>query len=62
MTNVSLGQAAYKAYGDQVGWKNFRGDPMPSWDDLTYEIQDGWISAALAVARLANPAWYGQAE
>lgn len=41
-----LGQQAYAAYGEQVGFKNFQGNPMPEWADLTEIIQDAWRAAA----------------
>ncbi len=39
-------RVAYHAYGETVGWKNFRGDPMPVWDDLGESIQAAWHAAA----------------
>jgi len=46
-----LGQAAYQAYGEQVGWRNFTGGRMPSWENLPVSTQQGWEQAALAVVR-----------
>lgn len=43
------GVLAYKTYGDTVGWKNFMGNPMPQWEDLTGPIKSGWCEAAQAV-------------
>ena len=42
-------KAAYAAYGEVVGWKNFRGDPMPQWSELPEVIQRGWDAAGEAV-------------
>lgn len=47
---VALAKVAYRAYGETTGFKNFRGEPMPDWDDLGDTIQRAWISAAGAVA------------
>lgn len=44
-----LARVAYAAYGDTAGWKNFRGDPMPEWENLGSSIQTCWIMAASAV-------------
>jgi hypothetical protein len=51
MSPVELAQVAYLAYGDATGFKNFRGEPMPAWDDLGDRIQQAWIAAAGAVAQ-----------
>ena len=44
-----LARVAYQAYGQVTDFKNFRGDPMPDWDDLPEHIQQAWIAAADAV-------------
>jgi hypothetical protein len=38
-------KAAYAAYGEVVGWKNFRGDPMPQFAELPEIIQQAWDGA-----------------
>lgn len=40
---------AYEAYGEQMKWKNFLGEPMPTWDDLPLPIKAGWERATFAV-------------
>lgn len=45
---MTLAEAAYEAYGEAVGWKNFRGDAMPEWHELPEVIQDAWSEAAAA--------------
>lgn len=47
---TGLDQVAYAAYGQSTGGYNFRGDPMPEWEDLPPEIQAAWQAAAAAVA------------
>jgi hypothetical protein len=47
---VEPAKRAYQAYGDKAEWKNFRGDPMPTWDALGERIQGCWIVAAAALA------------
>jgi hypothetical protein len=44
-------KAAYAAYGETTGHKNFRGEPMPEWDGLGDTIQRAWIAAAATVRR-----------
>lgn len=41
------GRGAYTVYGMAVGFKNFRGDPMPEWEDLPEAIQKAWGSVAV---------------
>lgn len=50
---VDLAIVAYTAYGRTTGFKNFRGDPMPRWDDLGEKIQEAWLAATAAVAATA---------
>ncbi len=45
-----LARAAYEAYGDAVGWRNYIGIPMPPWDQLTETVQKGWRAAVTAVS------------
>lgn len=46
----ALGKIGYDAYGEAAGWKNFRGDPMPSWDELPSHIRRYWCHAAIAIS------------
>lgn len=46
---VADARAAYVAYGETTGGRNFRGEPMPAWDGLGDTIQRAWIAAAAAV-------------
>lgn len=39
-------KAAYEAYGEVTGHKNFLGEPMPKWEDLSSEIRSAWRAAA----------------
>jgi hypothetical protein len=41
--------AAYAAYGQSVGWKNFAGNPMPEWHELPERIQEAWRASVRAV-------------
>lgn len=49
MNNIELAQIAYRAYGETTDHKNFRGEPMPAWDNLGDRIQTAWINATVAV-------------
>lgn len=44
-------KAAYAAYGEVVGWKNFRGDPMPQFNALSDTIQQAWDGACEGALR-----------
>jgi hypothetical protein len=50
-TRFTPGAIAYAAYGQAVDYKNFRGEPMPHFDDLPEQIKEGWLVAAEAVLR-----------
>lgn len=43
-------RVAYAAYGQTTDFKNFRGDPMPAWDDLPEKIREAWVNASRAAA------------
>lgn len=42
------GMVAYEAYGRVTEHKNFRGEPMPEFEDLPERIQQAWEAAAEA--------------
>lgn len=48
-----LARKGYEAYGDSSTWRNFRGDPMPTWDQLPLPIKDHWVAAARRIAAAA---------
>ena len=48
-----LARIAYQAYGETTDFKNFRGEPMPEWDDLPEKIRQAWEAAAAAVQEAA---------
>ncbi len=50
----SLAIDAYTRYGVATGGKNFKGDQMPSFDDLGETIQKAW-EAAVSAPSGANP-------
>jgi hypothetical protein len=57
MSPDELGRIAYVAYSAAADYKNFCGEPMPSWGDLPTAIQRAWIAASHAIAQallLAN--------
>ncbi|MEH2393876.1 MAG: hypothetical protein V7K21_20155 [Nostoc sp.] len=49
---LELAQIAYHAYGQTTDFKNYQGLPMPKWENLSLKIQQAWIAAAVAVARI----------
>lgn len=38
-------KAAYQRYGSVTDFKNFRGDPMPEFEQLPNTIQAAWVAA-----------------
>lgn len=63
-----LAQGAYAAYGQSTGGRNFRGEPMPDWDDLPDGIRIAWQAAAQDVVNTwaaqerADPIEYGEIQ
>lgn len=47
-------ERAYMAYGDKADWKNFRGDPMPTWEALPENIRTYWQAATVQVITDCN--------
>jgi hypothetical protein len=43
---ITLDRAAYSRYGAVTDYKNFLGNPMPSFDELPPKIQQAWVMAA----------------
>lgn len=48
LDDTHLARATYLAYGHRTDFKNYRGEPMPLFDDLGDTIQDAWRCAARA--------------
>lgn len=46
----AFAKKGYEAYGNQTDFKNFRGEPMPAWDELPETIQSAWVAAANVIA------------
>lgn len=40
----SYARTAYHAYGGVTNWKNYKGDPMPLYDELPPKIQEAWVA------------------
>ncbi len=53
MSDEQLARDGYTAYGEATGGKNYRGEPMPAWEDLGEKIQGAWMAAAGAMTRKA---------
>lgn len=41
----SIAKEAYQAYGSVTDFKNFRGEPMPDFNNLPEKIIKAWIKA-----------------
>jgi hypothetical protein len=46
----SLGEIAYAAYCEAVGYKSVKGDTLPIWEDQSERLQEAWERAGEAVA------------
>jgi hypothetical protein len=49
----SMAISAYKSYAANTGNKNFKGDPMPKWDELPVGIQTAWEAATRQLIYIA---------
>lgn len=58
MSEKSLGQVGYEAYGDEADWKAFDGRPMPRWDELREDIKRKWNVASSAIVRESGNGMY----
>jgi hypothetical protein len=61
MSLLTPGRRGYNAYGNHVGWRDFRGSPIPRWEQLPGIQQDGWEHQAKAILATAARAWSGEA-
>lgn len=56
MTWEAIAASAYRAYAASTGNKNFRGEPMPKFEDLPQPIRVAWEAAVRQVGYcLDNP-------
>lgn len=46
---AELARAAYHAYNQHSGWKNFEGKPCPRWEDLPEAVRQHWGAAVIMV-------------
>lgn len=49
MDVIDYARIGYEAYGADREWKNYAGDPMPTWEELPTPQRQGWIAAASAI-------------
>lgn len=54
MQMLDLAREMYLSYGEVTGFRNFQGDPMPSWPELGETIQKAWIAAATTAYNLSR--------
>ena len=55
LRSAELAEIMYQAYGEQAGWVNFQGRPMPQWAKLPEHIKACWEAAAWAAMRELGP-------
>jgi hypothetical protein len=53
-TPESRGRLLYTAYGREVDFLNYRGEPIPAFDELTEQQRQGWITGAQMIWDLAK--------
>lgn len=46
---TTYAQIAYEAYAAHQGWKNYAGQPIPTWELVRADIQEAWAVAMDAV-------------
>jgi hypothetical protein len=51
--------SAYRAYAASTGNKNFRGEPMPAFDDLPVSIRSAWQAAVRQAGDVLQGGSYG---
>lgn len=49
ITDLELAEVGYNEYGRSTEWKNYRGLPMPSWEELPQPQKGAWQEAARAM-------------
>jgi hypothetical protein len=54
MDSNAAAQLAYEAYGNDAGWVNYLGNPMPAWSDLPTDTKSHWRAATLCVIDLTE--------
>ena len=52
--NRCLAEAGYAAYAKTTDGKNFRGEPMPEFDQLPEKQREAWINAVCAIGSAAE--------
>lgn len=53
-TVEDLAKLGYTAYGERTGWRNHRGEPMPSWTELPDPQRAPYYVMASAIGRAAR--------
>lgn len=53
---MTLEEKLYRAYGASAKWRNFKGDPMPSWESLPPHIKRHWQAVAVETQNFAREA------
>lgn len=49
MDVIDYARIGYEAYGADREWKNYAGDPMPTWEELPTPQRQAWIAATSAI-------------
>jgi hypothetical protein len=58
-TPLDLGQVAYEAYAEYVGWESVHGESLPGFSQQAPRIQNAWRHAAEAVSKANSPSESG---
>jgi len=54
-----IAASAYRAYAASTGNKNFRGEPMPAFNELPQAIRTAWEAAVRQAGDVINGGSYG---
>ena len=58
---VTIGQINFEAYSKLRQGLDYRGESLPTWDDVSPEIKEGWEVGAQAVLQ-SSPAIIGEKD
>lgn len=58
---VTIGQINFEAYSKFRQGLDYRGEPIPTWNDVAPEIKEGWEAGALAVLQ-SSPTIIGEKD
>lgn len=52
MSDGTMAEQLYQAYGEDANWVDYRGHEMPPWDNLPDDEKNHWTAVARQAARM----------